>query len=62
SVMDTLKKMLTGGGERIGQGHDEAGRPDDMTTFTLSVVGASGLDRGAIPGGEPVPNRVRPLA
>ncbi|MCW7947280.1 hypothetical protein AAW14_36360 [Streptomyces hygroscopicus] len=31
SVMDKLKQMLTGGGERIGRGHDEAGRPDDVT-------------------------------
>ncbi|GAA3043637.1 antitoxin [Streptomyces glomeratus] len=31
SVMDKLKQMLKGGGERIGRGHDEAGRPADDT-------------------------------
>ncbi|MGW2945530.1 hypothetical protein, partial [Streptomyces sp. NPDC001226] len=44
SVMDTLKKMLTGGGERIGQGHDEAGRPDDMTRRP-----AGQADKGSTP-------------
>ncbi len=29
SVMDKLKRMLKGPGERMGQGHDEAGRPAD---------------------------------
>jgi hypothetical protein len=29
SVMDKLKQMLKGHGERPGQGHDEAGQPDE---------------------------------
>jgi hypothetical protein len=27
SVMDKLRQMLKGHGERMGEGHDEAGRP-----------------------------------
>ncbi|GAA3775351.1 antitoxin [Streptomyces chiangmaiensis] len=43
SVMDKLKRMLTGHGERVGESHDQAGRPAGENTQGRP---AGGVDKG----------------